>query len=418
MPKPDETATNLVLDESAIVPWADFAHTGPGTLAGRFMRGFWQPISRSEDLNPGYALPKRIMGEGFTLYRGEGGAAHLLDFRCAHRGTQLSLGWVEGDCLRCAYHGWVYDGTGQCVEQPAEDAMFAAKVRIRSYPVEEYLGLIFAFVGEGEPPPLPRYPEFEEDAGLIEVDHGVRRYNYFQTLENGGDHVHVTFAHGRRVRDETGAYDSPEIEAWETEWGFSISAQHQRRPSFVRHYGMPNVHIHPKAPRLPRHLRQELGLNWVNSIAWRAVPIDDQSFLTFEVTFVPVTGEAAERYLEYRERARAMADATPRTEDLADKIMAGELRFLDLEEMEDARSALMGNVGDYATQAGQGMIAERGPQHERLGRSDAAVIVQRQLWARELRALAEGRPLKQWIRPAEQASSLAGRDPAYVPAGI
>src|SRR6266542_3694406 len=89
----------------------DFAHTGPGTPAGRFLR------------------------EDYTLYRGEEGQVHLVDFRCAHRGTQLSTGWVEGDCIRCFYHGWKYDGAGQCVEQPAEDAGFASKVRIRSYPV-------------------------------------------------------------------------------------------------------------------------------------------------------------------------------------------------------------------------------------------------------------------------------------------
>ncbi len=50
---------------------------------------------------PGQAKPIQIMGERFTLYRGEGGAPHVVGFRCAHRGTQLSAGWVEGDCIRC-----------------------------------------------------------------------------------------------------------------------------------------------------------------------------------------------------------------------------------------------------------------------------------------------------------------------------
>ncbi len=85
--------------------YTDFEHTGPGTLAGRYMRMFWQPIYRTEDLVPGRAVPIRIMSEDFTLYRGEGGACHLVAFRCAHRGTQLSTGWVEGDCVRCRYHG-------------------------------------------------------------------------------------------------------------------------------------------------------------------------------------------------------------------------------------------------------------------------------------------------------------------------
>ena len=67
----------------------------------------------------------------------------MIGFRCAHRRTQLSVGWVEGDCLRCFYHGWKYDGSGQCVEQPAEPKPFAEKIQIPSYPVTEYLGLIF-----------------------------------------------------------------------------------------------------------------------------------------------------------------------------------------------------------------------------------------------------------------------------------
>src|SRR5216684_2264622 len=152
----------------------DYASTGPDTLAGRYMRLFWQPILKSADLSSGHAKPIRIMSEELTLYRGETGSAHVVANRCAHRGTQLSTGWVEGDCIRCFYHGWKYDGSGQCVEQPAEDASFASKVRIRSYPCEEYLGLVFAYLGDAErgdtgafrPPPLPRYPEFEREGAL------------------------------------------------------------------------------------------------------------------------------------------------------------------------------------------------------------------------------------------------------------
>src|SRR5437879_2579298 len=148
-------------------PYSDFVHTGPGTLAGRFMRGFWQPVHRAEDLPSGRTKPIKIMSEEFTLYRGEGGAPHVVANRCAHRGTQLSTGWVEGDCVRCFYHGWKYDGTGQCVEQPAEDASFPAKVRIRAYPTEEYLDLIWAYLGEGEAPPLRRFPQLEAQSEYV-----------------------------------------------------------------------------------------------------------------------------------------------------------------------------------------------------------------------------------------------------------
>jgi len=139
----------------------DLYRTEPGSLAGRYLRSFWQPVYRAKDLPAGEAVPLRIMSEDFTLYRGESGKPHVVAFRCAHRGTQLSAGWVEDDCIRCFYHGWKYDPSGQCVEQPGEDAAFKSKIKIRSYPTEVYLGLIFAFLGDGAAPSLPRYSELD-----------------------------------------------------------------------------------------------------------------------------------------------------------------------------------------------------------------------------------------------------------------
>ena len=127
----------------------DCLRTGPGTPAGRYLRQFWQPIYHSVDLKAGSAVTVRIMSEDFTLYRGETGTPHLVDARCPHRGTRLSSGWIEGDALRCFYHGWKFDGAGACVEQPAEEDSFCHKVSLASYPLREYLGLVFAFLGAG-----------------------------------------------------------------------------------------------------------------------------------------------------------------------------------------------------------------------------------------------------------------------------
>lgn len=102
------------------ITYKDFLHTGPDTLAGGYLRQFWHPVSRIEDIATGRAKPIKIMNENLTLYRGEGGKCHILAERCAHRMARLSLGWVEGEELRCAYHGWKYDSTGKCTEQPAE----------------------------------------------------------------------------------------------------------------------------------------------------------------------------------------------------------------------------------------------------------------------------------------------------------
>src|SRR6266508_6656987 len=79
--------------------------TGPGTIAGQYMRRFWHPVYRAEDLRPGWTKPLRIMSEDFTLYRGDDRTPHAVAFRCPHRGAQLSSGWVEDDCIRCRFHG-------------------------------------------------------------------------------------------------------------------------------------------------------------------------------------------------------------------------------------------------------------------------------------------------------------------------
>src|SRR4029453_13891072 len=93
-------------------------NTGPGTPAGKYLRRFWQPVYHSVDLKAGAPVPLRILGEDFTLYRGESGGPHLVAPRCPHRGTRLSLGHIEGDALRCFYHGWKFAPDGKCIEQP------------------------------------------------------------------------------------------------------------------------------------------------------------------------------------------------------------------------------------------------------------------------------------------------------------
>src|SRR5205085_7982383 len=175
----------------------DLSRTGPGTPMGRFMRRFWIPVHRAEDLLQGHAKPIRIMSEDFALYRGETGHAQVIDYRCPHRGAQMHLGWVEGDAIRCVYHGWKFDRSGQCIEQPAEEAGFARKVRIGSYPTREYLGLIYAYFGAGEPPPFPPYPAPIAE-GLIENQTQLVPCNWLQCFENSMDEVHVAFVHPHR----------------------------------------------------------------------------------------------------------------------------------------------------------------------------------------------------------------------------
>jgi 5,5'-dehydrodivanillate O-demethylase oxygenase subunit len=364
--------------------YKDFVHTGPRTTAGRYMRLFWQPVYRSKDLQPAYTQPIRILGEDFTLYRGEQGTPHVVAFRCAHRGTQLSAGWVEGDCLRCVYHGWKYDGTGQCVEQPAEEKPFAQKIRIRSCPTQEYLGLIFAYLGEGKPPPLPRYPHFEIEGILDTLPTLLWPCNFFQRLENAGDAAHLPFTH----RDSYFSADArsgipTEISRAETSWGLVTRATFPGGAIQVYNFGMPNIHdirIPAPDPEIP----------WDDRIAW-TVPVDDDLCIMFRVRLLPVTGDAATRYLE-RQQSAPVTDG-PSAGELGEAVLAGKIRFQDLRSAAKSAIAYV-NAQDYVAQVGQGRIADRTREH--LGRSDLGVILFRKIWERELRALTGKRPLKKW----------------------
>jgi len=375
--------------------YSDFAHTGPGTLAGRYMRRFWQPVYVAADLPAGHARPIRVMSEDFTLYRGEGGQVHLVDFRCAHRGTQLSTGWVEGDCIRCFYHGWKYDQTGQCVEQPAEDAGFASKVRIKSYPVQEYLGLVFAYLGDTAFPPFQPLPEFEAE-GVLQARSYTRMCNFFNNVENQCDEVHVGFAHRDSAFTEHGLnWDIPEVAAEETDYGMRLSATRADGVARITHFLMPNGIWIKGSPA-------DGQTGWADQVAWR-VPVDDTYHHSFNLALTHVTGEAAERYRARQAERQAEAASLPRAEDLAAAVLRGEIRIHDIQNYPN-----IVNVQDTVAQAGQGVIADRA--HERLGRSDVQLILLRKIWRRELQALAEGRPLKQWTRTERLAatSGVAG----------
>jgi 5,5'-dehydrodivanillate O-demethylase oxygenase subunit len=263
---------------SVPVDYGDFWHTGPGTLAGRYLRRFWQPIYRAEDLPTGRAKPVRLMSEDFTLYRGESGDVHAVGFRCAHRGTQMSTGWVEGDNIRCFYHGWVYGPDGQCVEQPAEPEPFCNRIKIRSYPVQDYLGLIFVYLGEGEPPPLPRF-RGAEAATLKVVEVADWPYNFWNALDNKQDYAHLPWVHrrggARPDRPWTGfTYDAlPLISFEETDWGYTSRQQFRSGLTQIEHILMPNGYLHKPRPGNPRPEDPESGFR--DMLRW-TVPIDDE----------------------------------------------------------------------------------------------------------------------------------------------
>ncbi len=368
----------------------DLLSTRPGTLAGTFMRRFWQPIHRAGDLAAGQARPIEIMSERFTLYRGETGAPHVTEFRCPHRGTQLSAGWVEGDSIRCMYHGWLFNGAGQCTEQPAEEKSFAAKIRIKSFPAREYLGLIFAYLGEGEAPPFPRFSHMEEDGVLEVLSTEIWPCNFFQRIDNNGDTYHVPFVHrGAYSASSTNQRSGlPEIAKEESPWGTTGYASFAEGWRNVFQFFMPNVYAF-------RNPSPEPECAWEDRMQWD-VPLDDERSLEFRLRRLPLAGSAAETFRQ--RQAAAAAERKISVAQMGEAVLSGNIRFQDLDHFFKDKISLV-HAQDYVAQVGQGARAERAREH--LGRSDAGVILFRRIWERELRALAEGRPLKKWALPQD-----------------
>ena len=126
----------------------ELTRVGPGTPCGELMRRYWQPVCLSRDLGE---LPKRIriLGEDFVAFRDGEGRPGLLFFRCSHRGTSLEYGRIEGQGLRCCYHGWLYDVEGNILDMPLEPPESAVKDHLKHpcYPVQEFGGLVFRLHG-------------------------------------------------------------------------------------------------------------------------------------------------------------------------------------------------------------------------------------------------------------------------------
>ena len=375
------------LDYGAIV------HTGPGTLAGRYFRRFWHPVMIASDLPAGRAKPLRVMSEDFAIYRGESGKAQVLAPHCAHRGTLLSTGWVEGDALRCFYHGWKYGADGRCVEAPAEREGFAATVCVRSYPTQEYLGLIFAYLGEGEAPAFPRYRDLEGE-GVLDVGGYRRDCNYFNNIENQCDPVHVAFAHRTSAFTEGGLIGVPQVAAEETGWGLALKATRAGGGVRITQIGMPNL-LHIKSSPVAG------SGHWSDMFAWR-VPIDDLHHNSFNIHMHHLAGEAAAKF---REQMKQRSPVIGSVQELSAAIRRGEKHVEELKDHPD----IVG-IQDDVAQLGQGPIADR--ENEHLGRSDVGVVLLRRIWLRELKALAEGRPLKAWQWKSDLAATVGVPVPA------
>ena len=180
--------------------------TGPGTACGELFRRYWQPAALSEELPAGAPpLAIKLLSEELVLFRDGTGRAGLLALHCSHRGADLSYGRVEDGGLRCLYHGWLYDIRGRCLEQPGEPegGLQRDSIRHPAYPCKEIGGMIFAYLGPGEPPLFPSYELFR----VAEEQHfrpmkSYHECNYLQGNEGNLDPVHLSFLHRLKRRSD------------------------------------------------------------------------------------------------------------------------------------------------------------------------------------------------------------------------
>src|SRR5438309_162484 len=171
---------------------------GPGTPAGELLRRYWMPIAMAQELTDESPTKfVRVLGEDLVLFRDKSGGVGLIADHCSHRGASMLYGRVEERGIACAYHGWLYDTQGNCLETPAEpaDSKFFLTVKHRAYPVQRFLGLYWAYLGPLPAPMIPRYDAWVSTQGRRRVTFRPLECNWLQPMENSVDPAHLQILH-------------------------------------------------------------------------------------------------------------------------------------------------------------------------------------------------------------------------------
>ncbi len=343
---------------------------GPGTPMGELLRRYWMPLAAVSEFDAISVKPVRIMGEDLTLYKDLSGAWGLVDRHCPHRRADLSCGFVESCGLRCSYHGWRFDQTGQCVEQPWEDiaspeARFKDKIRIKAYPVEAKAGLLWAYLGPQPAPLLPDWEPFSWPNGFVQIVFADVPCNWLQCQENSIDPLHFEWMHmnwSARLANRSGPY-SPrhlKLEFEEFDYGFVYRRLREGMTDADTMWTTGRVCLWPNALFPGDHFE------------WR-VPVDDENTLSVTWSFTRVP----------REREPFVQERIPAWHGPV-KDAAG--RWISSHVMNQ----------DFIAWAGQGRIADRTREH--LGTGDRGVILLRQRFLDDLAAMERGEDPKAIIR--------------------
>jgi len=257
---------------------AILTQVGPGTPGGELLRRYWHPISIAEELSDEHPTKfVRVLGEDLVLFKDKGGHVGLLADHCAHRGASLLYGRVEERGIACAYHGWLYDVEGNCLETPAEPAesLFRLTVKQRAYPVQRYAGFFWAYLGPLPAPALTKFDVLARTDGHRRITvFPVLDCNWFAAAENAVDPWHLQILHQdqprstRRPANTTRGYvdDIATSDFYLTSFGIMKK----------RVYKDGRVEEHPMI--FPTHLR--------TGSMWLRTPIDDTHTWQATVAFV------------------------------------------------------------------------------------------------------------------------------------
>lgn len=391
--------------------------TGPGTPLGKLMRSYWQPaalVSEMPEDRPVKAI--RLMSEDLVLFKKEDGGWGLISRFCAHRGVDLSYGRLEDSGLRCLYHGWLYASDGFCKEQPAEPAhsQFTNKIRISNYPCEERNGIIFAYLGAGDPPPFPDYDCFIAPEEHTFAFKGLWDCNWLQGLEGGIDPSHVSFLHrfieedpretygqqfaeevegtGKTLSKLVGDSYRPDIEVENADHGLRVFALRQLDEE-TKHVRITNL-MFPNAFVVP--------FGGTKVFAQWHVPVDDETHYWYMIWYDFKDTVDKDTLLRQRLAEVTLPDYRP----LRNK--SNNWGF-DAREQKEVTYTGMGldiNVHDQWAVESMGPIQDR--TVERLGVSDRAVTANRRLLLKAIEGFEAGNPLPSQAYDAASAARLTG----------
>ncbi|HEX5368896.1 MAG TPA: Rieske 2Fe-2S domain-containing protein [Dehalococcoidia bacterium] len=384
---------------------------GPGTPMGAFIREYWIPAVMSSELPAGDTPPMRLrlLGEDLIAFRATSGDVGLVANACPHRGASLFFGRNEEDGLRCVYHGWKFDVTGNCVDMPSEPAEsnFKSKVHAKAYPCQERNGIVWTYMGSRTiPPPLPRLPGNLSD--VFRVTKSVRDCSYMQALEGDIDTVHWGFLHAGHVRPDEcdpGSTDyyatrirnatiQTEVHEAGTTYGAFRPAEADSDYWRIGHFLLPFYTYNA-----PGVLTRKFGCT-----AW--VPIDDDHMMVWNIaTPLPesVTSQPGIGGLKMNLQARRGGGGQndrrrltqPDTTDWIGKFRSVQSLDNDYLIDRDAQriNEIYSGIPNGAEPQDRGMQESMGPIYDRtqehLGTSDGMVIVTRRKLLNACKAFAE-----------------------------